>query len=790
LGGWYVPDSVFRLVILGLAAVVIPTLVRKRAGGGAASYTAITCGIVVLMAGEAFRLDVVLHPDCWISHLVGVHLPTYTGGYLLLLVGFVSLMRDFGRVRGREHEAAEAERKRAELYHIQEAKLRAILNAATDYGIMSCDLQGRITSYSAGGARILGWTADEVVGLMNVEKFRVPGKTEAREDVFEAVRRRGHFEAEVVLARKDGREASVLLTVAPLTDAGGSTDGYVGLVKDISEIKKVQNALKRDRDFIRGIIETNQLFIFGVSLADSRITIFNQGAELISGFRRDEVIGREYPDVLVAEEDLPGAVGMLDAIRSGAAGLVGHSERRILTKAGDVRLMQWTYSVSMDDNGQPVHVVAFGRDITAEREMQANIERARSDLERANAELKRMASTDFLTGLANRRQAAAMFERELARSRRVGCPLSVILMDFDHFKTVNDTYGHEVGDAVLRHVAELLRTRLRATDVIARHGGEEFLVVLPETGADGAAFLADTVRHAVQETPLIHGGHRIPLSISAGVTALEPGQDVTIDVLTTRADEAMYCAKNLGRNRVVVWNRMQEGKVEPSLAASERVMEIQNRIEDLKTRNHEALLEGLYELVESLETGNPFLQGHSANCAYYALAIGREMGFDAARLDVLRRAAMLHDLGNIAIPDEVLWKNGPLTKADLSLVCQHPAASVKIIENMPGLQREVRIIRHHHERPDGRGYPDGIVGDAIPAEARILAVADAIEAMTRARCHRPAYSLRETLDIITAGAPKQFDHEAVEAALVASEKEGSWPVMLVHPEPVGTSAAN
>jgi diguanylate cyclase (GGDEF)-like protein/PAS domain S-box-containing protein len=786
LGSWYIPDSVFRLAILGIAAVAIPTLVRKRTGGSSTSYTAITCGLVVLMAGEAFRLATAVDPDSWVSHLIGVHLPTYAGGYLLMMIGFVSLMQELGRARDCEQGVADSERKRANLFHLQEVKLRAVLNAATDYGIISCDLDGLITSYSTGGARILGWTAEEVVGRINASQLRAADEPLTVEDAFSTVRRDGHFEAEVLLAHKNGSAVSVLLTMAPLTDASGRLEGYVGLAKDISEIKKVQNALRRERDFIRGIIETNQIFILGVSMADNRITIFNQGAELISGFRRDEVIGREYPDVLVGTSDRGAALEMFQAIQMGANGPIGQSERQILTKGGDHRLLHWTYSVSMDENGQPAHVVAFGRDVTAEREMQNNIEAARRELEQANTELKRMASTDFLTGLTNRRQATTLFERELARCRRLGTSLGVILMDFDHFKAINDTYGHEVGDAVLKHVADLLRSRLRATDVIARQGGEEFLIILPETGLDDTAFLADTVRHAIQENPLIHGSQRIPLSVSSGVTSLEPGQDTSMDLLTMRADEAMYCAKNLGRNRVVVWNRIQEGKVEPSLASSERVQELQKCIEDLKARNHEALLEGLYQLVETLEGRNAYLANHSVNSAHYAMAIGREMGFSEQRLEVLRRAAMLHDIGNIAIPDEILWKDGPLSKADWALVCQHPAASVKIIENMPSVQAEVRIIRHHHERPDGRGYPDGIVGEAIPVEARILAVADAIEAMTRVRCHRTAYSVMETLDIIHAGAPKQFDAEVVQAAMTVARKEGNWPIMgEPQPQPVG-----
>jgi diguanylate cyclase (GGDEF)-like protein/PAS domain S-box-containing protein/putative nucleotidyltransferase with HDIG domain len=784
-------DCIIRLAVLLVAAVVIPTAVRRRAGGRAISYVALTSGTVVLLAGECLRLVDLLAPEWWPGlGSAGLLLRTYAGGYVLVLVGFLSLMHDLGKAQAAARRTVSEERDHAERAHLEETKLRAVLNCASEYCIISCDTGGRITSYSGGGDRILGWNAAEAVGRMSLAQLLAQGQGPAAEVVFATVKTYGCFEAEVSLLRKGGDVFPALLSLTLLKASDGRPTGYVGIIKDIAVLKEAQNALRRERDFIRGIVETNELFILGITLADSRITMFNQGAELITGYVRGEVMGRDFIEALFPPETRDFVRQRFKESRTGKNGLVGQREYDILTKSGERRTIAWTYTASLDEAGQPCQVVGFGHDVTRERQMQASVEKARAELERANAELERVAQTDYLTGLFNRRQMTMLLEHELARSRRSAKPFCVVLMDLDHFKGVNDTYGHEAGDAALRHMAEHLRSRLRGSDVIARYGGEEFLLILPETDIDGATRVAEALRRSIQETPAQYNGTRLPLSSSFGVAGFCPGQDVQVDALVRMADEAMYSAKNLGGNRVVTWDRVQQGEVGPSLVSSKEVQNLQKRVEALSRQNHEGILQNLFRMAQDLEAANPYTVGHSVNVTEYAVAIASEMGMSPAEVLVVRRAAMLHDLGKSTIPAEIIWRNKPLSREDWALVHQHPIVSVKVIERLGFLHREALVIRHHHERPDGRGYPDGLSGLAIPVEARVIAVANAIEAMTRDRPHRPAVTLHEALAQLRHGAPQQFDSQSVAAAERAARKAGNWPLPTKTPAPVGAASVN
>lgn len=773
--------------MLAGALVAIPTFVWGRVGGRFRSYLALIMGVAVLALGELFRLVSVASPGWsnWVGTLASQS-PIHAGGYLLVLVGFLSLMYDLRRVQTRQERATADEHDRAEAARLQEAKVRAVLNGATDYCIISCDRDGQVTSYSNGGARVLGWTAEDVVGRQTVLDLHGQARRDVIRDIMRVVDEQGHWDGEIPMCHKDGREVPVLLSVTPLTDGAGATVGYIGVAKDISDLKAAQDALRRERDFVRGLVETNELFILGTSAEDGRITMFNQGAERISGYSRDEVIGRRYSDVLQPGGDRR---DLLEAIEQGtpeAFSALSRREHTITTRDGRQRVIAWNYTACFDAAGRPQYIVGFGHDVTDERRMQASLEAAKAELERVNAELQRLATTDYLTGLLNRRQGAALFEREIARSRRQGTPLAVILLDIDHFKVLNDSHGHEFGDMVLKHLAREMMGRLRATDIVARHGGEEFLVVLPETALEQAVRLAEQLRRRIQESAVTHGDVRVHMSSSFGVTILAPGEELAADELVRRADEAMYFAKNLGGNRVVTWERVEKGQMEPSLATSEEAKALESRIEALNRKNRDVLMDSLFALADDLETKSPYRRGHSSNMAQYAAAIAAEMDLSPEDTQLVCRAARLHDIGMAAVPPAVLGKNGPLSRADWSLVCQHPAAGVKVLQRLPFLQREVAVIRHHHERPDGRGYPDGLAGDAIPMTARILAVADALEAMTRDRPHRRAFTLEAALDQITSGAPQQFDAQVAAAAVAVARKTDAWP-LVPDDEPVAVS---
>ena len=548
---WHLPDSLFRLAVLGVGVVVLAVPIRRRLGGRRLSYATLLAGLLLLAGGEVFRLVAALGPH-WLApyRAIAFQGPTNAAGYFLVLVGFLSLVRDLGKAQDGAQRTIVSEHSRAEEARLQEAKLRAILNCASEYCIVSSDLEGRVTSYSSGGARLFGYQPDEVVGKMNVGRFWEPDRGLDLSSVFAAVRSSGFFEIETPLLRNDGTRFPALLTITPLKAPGGRLEGYVSIVRDITALKEAENALRRERDFVQGLLETNELLIVGTAMEDGRITMFNQGAEKITGYPRGEVIGRIYRETFLAPEDRPIVKNLREALRDGRLASLGSHEHVILTRTGDERRIAWTYNVSVDGDGRPSLLTAFGRDVTRERGLQASLEKAKIDLERANTELERLAATDALTGLLNRRQAEILFDHVLAAARRSSASVGVILMDLDHFKTVNDTYGHDAGDAALRHVAAQFQERLRASDIVARYGGEEFLIVLPETGAEGAASVTEDLRRRIHDQPLLWNEEPLRLSASFGVVVLEPHEDLDVRKLCSLADEAMYEAKRLGGNCV------------------------------------------------------------------------------------------------------------------------------------------------------------------------------------------------------------------------------------------------
>jgi diguanylate cyclase (GGDEF)-like protein/PAS domain S-box-containing protein len=562
VSGWDLSGTLLRLVIL-LGAMAWVPIWRRQAGGRTRTYVAIAISLLLLIVGEGMELyegaagvsdEVLAWPRVYLQ----------AAGYMGVLGAFLLWVRD---VRDSKREAASRlalERRRLDEVRLNEAKLRAILNCASEYCIVVCDSQGLVTSYSDGGERVLGWKAEEVVGKRRVASFQPPDRPVAFEAIARAVREKGFYEAETTLLRKDGRAFPALLTVTSLKAPDGSAVGLVGIAKDITQLKEVQDRLRRERDFIQGVIEANEIFVLGLALEDGRITMFNRGAERISGYARQEIIGQGYVARLIAPAERAAAEQWLARRRSGQESTTQQAEVPILTKSGERRLIAWTTSLCRDERGTPTHVVAFGYDLTEQRRMQEGLTQAKEDLERANAELERVAATDFLTGLANRRQATVQFERELARCRRHYTFLGVIMVDLDRFKPVNDRFGHQVGDAVLVHVANLLKRRARASDIVARYGGEEFLLVLPDADRQSAVKVADDLRRLICDDPAKVGDQEVPIRASFGVAEFHPAFDVGVQKLLERADEALYAAKGLGGNRVVSWQQLRSPTAPPS----------------------------------------------------------------------------------------------------------------------------------------------------------------------------------------------------------------------------------
>jgi diguanylate cyclase (GGDEF)-like protein/putative nucleotidyltransferase with HDIG domain len=344
---------------------------------------------------------------------------------------------------------------------------------------------------------------------------------------------------------------------------------------------------------------------------------------------------------------------------------------------------------------------------------------------------------DPLTGAYNRRFFLEAVGKELARTRRYGAPASLVLIDIDDFKAVNDSLGHPAGDQVLCRLAEIVAGAVRPMDTFARLGGEEFGLLLPETAQVEALLVADRIRLAVGRAELVEDRR---VTVSAGVaTAPEDGLELT--ELHRRADAALYWCKAHGKDLCAVAGEAgeQSGAVGEAHA-----------------------LQHLYGIVQMLDAGNLRTRAHSQTVAAYSVAIGKAMDLDPERLIMLRRAALLHDVGKVSVPAEILDKPGALDDREFAIVRGHSVAGAEMLAHA-GLAEEARWVRWHHERVDGRGYPDGLTGAELPLEARILFVADAFEAMTSDRPYRAGTGAQEAIAELDRCAGTQFDADVVEA---------------------------
>ncbi len=375
-------------------------------------------------------------------------------------------------------------------------------------------------------------------------------------------------------------------------------------------------------------------------------------------------------------------------------------------------------------------------------------------VERLMRRLTDAARTDALTGLPNRVALHEALERELERARPEERPTSLLIFDIDRFKRINDRYGVSEGDRVVRRVASLLEESTRIMDVVARSGGEEFAIVLPETDQHRAFLFAEELLDRVRKE---FTAPQIELTASVGV-ATSPGHADDLAGLMTASDGALHAAKALGRDRAVIY--------------SPEVTSVLGSVTGRRNVETQAQMATVLSLAEALDQRDSGTARHSQTVGRLCEMMAAELGLDEDRVQRLRLAGILHDIGKIAVPDSILRKPGPLTDEEWLQMRRHPELGARILSS-----RELDDVREwilaHHERPDGTGYPKGLTADQIPLEASIVAVADAFEAMTSDRVYRPGMHPDAAREELLDNAGSQFSTDVVHALLRAIDREGA-----------------
>jgi diguanylate cyclase (GGDEF)-like protein len=354
----------------------------------------------------------------------------------------------------------------------------------------------------------------------------------------------------------------------------------------------------------------------------------------------------------------------------------------------------------------------------------------------------RLALTDPLTGLGNHRHFHERLQRELLQAEETGRTVSLCLLDVDDFKRINDRFGHPAGDRVLSQVS----TRLRQGGEAFRLGGDEFALLLPAVDEGAAVVAARSIVRRIAEWSIGEVG---VITVSAGVATF-PQHGHERDALIRLADGALYWAKEHGKNQVRVAGAEDLAQFEALAGGSDRI----------------ARFRAAAALARAVDSRDTYTGSHSERVAAISGAIAEQLGLASAEVELTRVAGSLHDLGKLAIPEEILQKPAELTTAEWLVVQRHPQIGHRMLEGL-GVAPVAEWVLHHHERWDGSGYPDGLAGAEIPLGARIVFVADAFDAMTFGRLYRAPLTRDEAVAEIERCSGTQFDPGVVRAFLGA-----------------------
>ncbi len=352
------------------------------------------------------------------------------------------------------------------------------------------------------------------------------------------------------------------------------------------------------------------------------------------------------------------------------------------------------------------------------------------------AAYRELAYTDALTGSPNRRYLDERLDSAVDAARRDGSPLAVAYLDIDNFKLLNDFVGHRRGDQVLTSLADALRSAVVEPSSFARYGGDEFVVVFPNATPAEARRTIDAVRRSVAAFKLTNDSQvALPIRVSFGLAHFH-GQESPRDLIA-EAEDQMYLDKSVSPTLLAI------GAETASLSGAG----------DAKLANMKALR----SLVKAIDRRDAYTRFHSDHATHLALEMSRRIGLPENLANAITISGPIHDLGKIVVPDEILRKPGPLTSEERRTMEEHPLMGSAIIAAVMDYDAVVDLVRHHHERIDGNGYPGGLRGDQINLSTRIFSIADAYSAMTTDRPYRKGLTIERAVDEILRGAGTQFD---------------------------------
>jgi len=385
-----------------------------------------------------------------------------------------------------------------------------------------------------------------------------------------------------------------------------------------------------------------------------------------------------------------------------------------------------------------------------------------------NKKLSTLALKDPHTGLYNRRHFKDTLEKELALARRHAQSLSVIMMDIDYFKAVNDVYGHPFGDLVLKQFTKTLQKAVRRYDILFRFGGEEFVMISPRADRPTGLILAGRLLKTINGHSFGNKTHVIKLKVSVSVASYpEDGVVIRGLDLVTLADRILNKVKEYGGNQVFSSKDLEklEEKAASENDANKVIELLKKKIYRLSQRANQSLIEAIFALAKTIGLKDWYSHAFTKRMMNYAIKIARMLKLPKNEIEHIRKAVFLHDIGKVGINENILLKNSKLTTREFEAMKKHPQLSTDIIRPLYFLRGTVPLILYHHERWDGRGYPHRLKGKEIPIGARVIAIVDAYRSLTSNRPYRKAYSKSSAIKILKKESGTKFDPQVTAAFL-------------------------
>jgi diguanylate cyclase (GGDEF)-like protein/PAS domain S-box-containing protein len=651
-----------------------------------------------------------------------------------------------------------------EALEISEANYRAIFDTAND-AIFVFDIKtGVIIDANRKGCEMYCYSRDEIRSL-GIDMLSSGEHIYTKDGADSWIQRASNGEPQIVEWLSKDKAGRLFWVEINLRRAiVGSKYCLLAVVRDITERKESEEKLREsDLRFRKAVFDAT--FPIMIHSEDGDVMLLNKAWTELSGYTQEDIpttsvwAEKAYGSKkAIVKADIDKLYKLDERVKEG--------EYVITAKTGEKRV--WDFSAAplgALPNGKRI-VMSMAMDITERKGAENQIKELNRELLKTNNMLKQLALKDSHTGLYGHRYLAEAILKEFSRAKREATPLSVIMLDIDYFKSINDVYGHQFGDIVLKQFAAHLKKAVRIYDIVIRYGGEEFIIISPGSDRAGALVLARRILNTVSLARFGDKEHSVKMKMSAGAVSYPEDRAVKAMDLVNFVDKILNKAKEEGGNRVCSSVDMKRPKASVTMEEEEDITDVKllkEKIEKLTKRGNQSLIEAIFAFAKTIEVKDNYTGEHVEKAVHYATEIAKELNLSKNEIELIKKAAALHDLGKVGISDKILRKKSKLTEKEFEEIKRHSQIGVDILRPVHFMHDIIPLILHHHERWDGKGYPDKLRGDEIPIGARIISVSDAYDALTSNRPYRKAYRKNKAIEIIKRASGTMYDPRIINA---------------------------